>query len=161
MDTILTRRSLLKGLLVTAVATIPAARILRATEMPQVQPEQHLFTSSWYEQLEKGLWRQRSYRFRALQAPEVLVVNASSEAREIAGVQFDWGDGRWDPRPRGKDPEGWVRGDVDVVNTKGCEIELSRAEEQQLIDRTRRPTAIIRPQPSDLFGFFEGEGSFV
>lgn len=157
---LLTRRSLLKGLLVTAVATIPAAKILRAAEMPA--EDEYLFTSSWYEQLEKGLWRQQSYRFRALQAPEVLVVNASPDARQIAGVQFDWGDGRFDPRPRGKDPEGWVRGHVDVVNTKGLiEFGLTRDEEQQLIDRTRRPTAIIRPQPSDLFGFFEGEGSFV
>lgn len=154
---ILTRRSLLKGLLVTAVATIPAAKILRVTELP-VQDED-LFTSSWYEQLEKGLWRHQSYRFKALQAPEILVVNASADAREIAGVQFDYDGGHY--RIPRKGPEGWVRGDVDVINRKGLELELTRDEERQLIDRTRRPTAIIRPQPSDLFGFFEGEGSFV
>lgn len=158
MDTILTRRSLLKGLLVTAVASIPTARILRATEMPV--EDNYLFCSSWYEQLEKGLWRHQSYEFRALQAPEVLIVNASADAREIAGVQFDW-DAGWHRPPPKNVPEGWVRGDVDIVNTKGLEIELMRDEEQLLIERTRRPTAIIRPQPSDLFGFFEGEGSFV
>jgi hypothetical protein len=154
---ILTRRSLLSGLLVTAVATIPAIRILRATEMPS---EEHLFTSSWYEQLEKGLWRHQSYAFRALQAPEVLVVNASPAAREIAGVQFDFDDRLTWRIPR-KGPEGWIRGEVDVLNAKGHQIELTRDEEQQLIERTRRPTTIIRQQPSDLFGFFEGEGSFV
>lgn len=157
---LLTRRSLLKGLLVTAVATIPAAKILRAAEMPA--EDEYLFTSIWYEQLEKGFWRQQRYRFKALQPPEVLVVNASSDAREVAGVQFDWGarGSNLLSRP-GREPEGWVRGEVDVVNTRGLEFGLTRDEEQQLIDRTRRPTTIIRPQPSDLFGFFEGEGSFV
>ncbi len=158
MDTILTRRSLLKGLLVTAVATIPAARILRATELPVA--DNYLFCSSWYEQLEKGLWRQQRYRFAALQAPEVLVVNASSGARDVAGVQFDC-EGRGFRGYPHKMPEGWVRGDVDIINTEGTEIQLTREEEQQLIERTRRPTTIIRPRPSDLFGFFEGEGSFV
>jgi len=89
-----------------------------------------------------------------------LIVNASSDAREIAGVQFDWDDGHFRRAPW-RMPEGWVRGDVDIVNRKGLELELTRDEERQLIERTRRPTAIIRPQPSDLFGFFEGEGSFV
>lgn len=157
----LNRRSFLSGLVVTAVATLPVAKILRATEMPA--PEELLFTSSWYEQIEKGLWQLRSYRFQAPQAPEILIVNASADAKEIAGVQLDWDAG---PRVTvtstiRRQSSGWERGHVDVTNQPGTKLYLTRDEEAQLIERQRKPTTIIRPEPADIFGFYEGEGSFV
>jgi hypothetical protein len=158
----LNRRSFLSGLVVTAVAALPVAKIVRATEMPEY--DEFLFTSSWYEQLEKGLWRQRSYRFQALEAPRILIVNASPDAREIAGVQLDWDVWPFSrqPQPNARVmPDGWERGHVDVTNRRGVDLELTRADEQQLIERQRRPTTIIRPSEADIFGFYQGDGAFV
>lgn len=158
---IITRRSLLTGMIASALI-VPVAKIVRATEL--VEPEKYLFTSSWYEQLERGLWRQQCYHFNAITAPRLLVVNASPDAKEIAGVQLDW-DWAWASRggtvPQLTNSLGWVRGTVDVKNNNGPEIELTRDEEQRLMETGRRATDIIRPEPSDLFGLSRDEGSFA
>lgn len=162
----ITRRSLLTGLVATALIA-PVTKLVRATEI--THEGEYLWTSSWYEQIERGLWRHQCYRFKAATAPEMLVVNASPDEREIAGVQLDWNwcetsladESCFMKIPVRKNAIGWVRGNVDIANKRGIEIELTRDEERELLDRNMQATKIIRPNPSDLFGFFRGEGRFA
>jgi hypothetical protein len=175
----ITRRSLLTGLAASTLIVAPAAqKIVRAAELSQ-SDGRFIFTSSWLEEIERheydrhSVWRQKSYRFKAATAPKILVINAAPDAHNVAGVQLDWA---WDrivhgaPRgtpespfsaiPSRTDALGWIRGTVDVTNTRGVEIELTSDESFELIRRQRSRTIEIA-STSDLFCLTPDEGEFV
>jgi hypothetical protein len=144
------RRKLLAGLIaaplvVAADSLMPLRGAAVSLEGLVVYP----FTLSWWERIadKSGAWRQNSRRFVASQVAPCIEVNPSTDTDFVSGVQVDsygsWiGDRYFAPPPVSAT---WREGAKTLKGWRcGCEIELSKSEEMQLMLRSegrgdRRP----------------------